>query len=252
MQYREATGWEDMASSCAREGLVWTLERIWSQKRWSDLGTMSGKVGESLSWRCLKKNWARHPMSRWCVFGHRSSRWSQRSFPADSILWEPHSEKSRGMLRPLDEGFLVCTGWAMPCAFRNEACSAKSLARGKGRPGGCTDRSWAWGGPGWEQEQPRRGLAQQSEGQSAQPGDTLERGRAGGGRQKNQFPCSASLSKQAFKKSQEECQPSAPPKPLAPTLGQAVPRQKTEPFWSVSSGGNHLEKCKATFQVSIL
>lgn len=53
------------------------------------------------------------------------------------------------------------------------------------------------------------------------------------------------------KKSQEKCQPPAPPTPMVPALEQPVPRQRIGPFWSVSSGGNRLEKCKVSFQVPI-
>lgn len=89
------------------------------------------------------------------------------------------------------------------------------------------------------------------EGENTQPVVSLERGRAEGGRQENQFPFRASLSKQASQKESGEMPPSVPPTPLVPALEQPAPRQRIGPLWSVSSGGNHLEKCKASFQVPI-
>lgn len=79
---------------------------------------------------------------------------------------------------------------------------------------------------------------------------SLERGRAEGGRQENNFRAEPLFPNKVLK-SREKCQPPAPPKPLAPALEQPVPRQKFGPFWSLSSGGKRLEKCKAIFHVPI-
>lgn len=159
---------------------------------------MSSKVVQSLPWRCLREDWAGQPVP-WGSVRSQLGPMSPQVFSSlfNSLIlrisrFQP--QEKRGMLRAQDEGFLLCGS--------REECSVSALLREMGFPGRCNEPRGGAGlgrDRGWEHDQLWQGLGPAGLGRRESTACVpLERGRAEGGRQENQFPCRASLLKQAF------------------------------------------------------
>lgn len=70
------SGWQDIVLSYSRGSLGWTLGRISSHRRWSDMGM--GCPGGCWSYcprGCLRKHWIWHSVPWFCWHGVFSHRW---------------------------------------------------------------------------------------------------------------------------------------------------------------------------------